>query len=317
MKRFLLPPDGTFYKANLHCHSTVSSDGKFSPEEIKAAYKAQGYAAVAFTDHERFVTHNDLCDGDFIALNGVEVGVYQRLRDPHAKHCHVGFVALDQAPREEFWCDADAPESGKIPRVYDTDTVNSLIAKGKELGFFATYNHPGWSLENYNDYMAYNGMHAMEIFNTIGINHGHLDHAPHVYDDMLRGGKRLFCIGADDNHGTKERFGAFTMIKAPALSYNALTQALLNGDFYASQGPEIYDLWIEDGVVQVTTSPARRIFFTTCGRRQGTVSNADGTAVQAGSFELRPDDVYFRVTVLDKNGLYAHSNAYFTDALLT
>ena len=143
MKRFLLPPNGTFYKANLHCHSTVSPDGKFSPEEIKAAYKAQGYAAVAFTDHERFVTHNDLCDNDFTALNGVEVGVYQRLRDPHAKHCHVGLIALDPAPREEFWCDADTPEPGKIPRVYDTDTVNSLIAKGKELGFFATYNHPG------------------------------------------------------------------------------------------------------------------------------------------------------------------------------
>ena len=36
MKKYLLPKDGSFYKANLHCHSTVS-DGRFTPEEIKKA----------------------------------------------------------------------------------------------------------------------------------------------------------------------------------------------------------------------------------------------------------------------------------------
>ena len=316
MKHYLLPREGSFYKVNLHCHSTVSPDGKFSPQEIKDAYKAQGYAAVAFTDHEILMDHPELCDEGFIALNGVEVGVFERLRDPHAKHCHLGFVALTQEPHETFWCEQDRPEQGKIPRVYNTETVNALIQRGKELGFFVTYNHPGWSLENYNDYMAYHGMHAMEIFNTIGINHGHLDHAPYAYDDMLRGGKRLYCIGADDNHGIKERFGAFTVIKAPRLTYEALTNGLLNGHFYASQGPEIRELWVEDGRVFVSTSPARRIFFTTSGRRQGTIANADGSPVCEGEFILQPDDGYFRVTVLDEMGRYAHSNAYFLDELL-
>lgn len=36
MKHFLLPETGHFYKANLHCHSTVS-DGSRTPEEIKTA----------------------------------------------------------------------------------------------------------------------------------------------------------------------------------------------------------------------------------------------------------------------------------------
>ena len=34
MKKYLLPKDGTFYKANLHCHTTLS-DGHLTPEEIK------------------------------------------------------------------------------------------------------------------------------------------------------------------------------------------------------------------------------------------------------------------------------------------
>ena len=35
MKKYLIPNTGKFYKANLHCHTTIS-DGKFSPEEIKS-----------------------------------------------------------------------------------------------------------------------------------------------------------------------------------------------------------------------------------------------------------------------------------------
>ena len=34
MKKYLLPREGQFYKANRHCHSTVS-DGRWSPERLK------------------------------------------------------------------------------------------------------------------------------------------------------------------------------------------------------------------------------------------------------------------------------------------
>ena len=50
MKKYLLPESGNFYKANLHCHTTLS-DGRLTPEEIKELYKSQGYSIVAYTDH--------------------------------------------------------------------------------------------------------------------------------------------------------------------------------------------------------------------------------------------------------------------------
>ena len=37
MKKYLLPKSGNFYKANMHCHTTLS-DGKKTPEEVKALY---------------------------------------------------------------------------------------------------------------------------------------------------------------------------------------------------------------------------------------------------------------------------------------
>ena len=34
MRKYLLPENGNFYKANLHCHTDVS-DGAKTPEEVK------------------------------------------------------------------------------------------------------------------------------------------------------------------------------------------------------------------------------------------------------------------------------------------
>ena len=78
MKQYLISEKGNFYKANLHCHTTVS-DGKLTPEEVKALYKGAGYSVVAFTDHDVFIPHHDLTDESFLALSGFE-GEFKRKR---------------------------------------------------------------------------------------------------------------------------------------------------------------------------------------------------------------------------------------------
>ena len=37
-RRYIISPEGNFYKAQLHTHSTVS-DGALTPEEVKELYK--------------------------------------------------------------------------------------------------------------------------------------------------------------------------------------------------------------------------------------------------------------------------------------
>ena len=51
VKKYLLPKDGNFYKANLHSHTTVS-DGRFTPAEAKKIYLEKGYSIVAFSDKQ-------------------------------------------------------------------------------------------------------------------------------------------------------------------------------------------------------------------------------------------------------------------------
>ena len=335
MKKFLLTESGNYYKANLHCHTNIS-DGRLTPEEIKEAYMARGYSIVAYTDHDILVGHNDLTDDKFLALNGYEMEANETGDKPFdlKKTCHMCFIALEPDNlnqvcyhRTKFKLPGFAPYEDKIiydkslpdyERDHSVETVNDMFKKGREGGFFVTYNHPAWSLENYKDYSNFEGMNALEIHNTAGLVNGHNDYCEMVYDDMLRLGKRIFCIAADDNHNKKpfdsrqcDSFGGFTMIKAEKLEYKAITDALLAGNFYCSQGPEIYDLWIEGDFVNITCSDADKIVLHTGVRTTGIRYAENGVMLNKASFSLRDNYGYFRITVTDKNGKVANTNAYF------
>ena len=97
MKKFLLPEKGNFYKANLHCHTNIS-DGKLSPEEIKAHYMKNGYSIVAITDHDVMVPHPELREEGFLPLNGYEVQLDKWESEDNAdtKTCHICLIALTE-----------------------------------------------------------------------------------------------------------------------------------------------------------------------------------------------------------------------------
>ena len=59
-------------------------------------------------------------------------------------------------------------------------------------------------------------------------------------DGVLRTGICALCL---------ELTCGDTVIKADELEYSTITKALLNGVFYASEGPQINDVWYEDGKI--------------------------------------------------------------------
>ena len=105
------------------------------------------------------------------------------------------------------------------------------------------------------------------------------------------------------------------VIKAPALTYRDIADALVKGRFYASQGPEIRGLWLEDNVLHVDCSPAVRVYCITKARRCMAGYGENGGLAEHAAFELRPEDGYVRISVQDEKGNRADSNAYFTDEL--
>lgn len=338
MKKYLLAENGQFYKANLHCHS-IFSDGKLTPAELKEMYKAKGYSIIAFTDHDVLIAHPELADEEFLPLNGFELEINddQPCHNTHWKSCHICMIALEQDNLEQvcwkpYYVFANAknymdmvkihkPTEGYV-RKHNPDCISEMMQIGRDNGFFVTYNHPVWSLEDYNDYINYHGMHAMEICNYASTSEGYPEYSPKVYDDILRGGERIYCIAADDNHNRKpadhpnfDSFGAFTVIKAERLEYRTITKALEEGQFYASQGPEIYDLWFEDGKVHITCSNVDRITISTGRRRAERVCKEKDKPLCEATFDVFEEDKYFRITVVDEKGCPANTNAYFTDEL--
>ena len=340
MKKYLLPENGNFYKANLHCHSTVS-DGSLTPEELKEVYKAQGYSVLAYTDHDVMIAHPELADENFLPLNGYEMEINEEKNTTfqNIRTCHLCLIALEPDNlqqvcwhREKYATIGSAAQYAKYvhfdenepdyERHYTPACISDIMKRGRDAGFFVTYNHPAWSLEAYPQYMNYHHMHAMEISNTSCLTSGFDDYSFRVYEDMLRGGEKIFCISADDNHnaaspdsGNWDSCGGWIMIKADKLEYRTITKAMEDGHFYASQGPAIHNLWFEDGEIHIECDPVESIKFH-YGNRRGKAVFADGKTLTHASAKVDPENIYVRITITDSHGKPANTSAYFVEDLL-
>ena len=318
--RVLLPEEG-FYKANLHCHTTIS-DGELTPEEIKAAYKGQGYSIVAFTDHEQYRWHKELDDENFLALAAYETELCGFETGPGCwpdlKTYHLNLFDTDPTEKQEI-----KAQSLRPPRRYgDMASLNEYIAAMNELGFLVCYNHPYWSLQTYEDYKDLRGLFAMEIYNYGCEHDGLYGFHPQSYDEMLRSGQKLFALATDDNHDRvpftdplNDSFGGFVMIAAEKLTYKSVIRALRAGRFYWSMGPELKGVSIQDGVLRVKTSPVEKIFAIQKGRDCYKQLAPRGETITDAEFPLTGKEGWLRIEVRDGKGLYAGTNAYFVEDL--
>lgn len=337
MKRYLLPDRVNAYKANLHIHSNIS-DGEMSPEEIKRAYLERGYSVVAFTDHEVMVPHPELTDSGFLALTATEISINQRYDCDFnfTKTYHLNIYSpqenkssFNTFDRSKIWLDrslqfitAEQEEQG-LYRVYTVDCVNEVIDKANREGCLVSYNHPVWSLQDYSDYIDLKGLWGVEVYNNVCAKAGFSDSATPM-DDLLRKGQDVFPLATDDAHRIGDCFGGFVMIMAEKLSYDKIFSALKNGDFYASAGPEIYEISIEDGVVRIASSPVSFISVSTDCRCMYSKASEDGELTDA-SIDINDyldrvkngmdDSRYIRVTLTDKFGRSAFSRAYFINEI--
>lgn len=337
MKRYLLPEKGQFYKANLHCHTTVS-DGKWSPEKVKRIYRSQGYSIVAFTDHGGIIPHPELRDEAFLPLNGMEVEIPSPVTPDSFKKrpwVHLCLIAKEEDNvkmpfyhrslyikyneemiRGTVLYDESKPD---YVREWDVEKVNEAISLAKSQGFFVTYNHPDWSFEDATRITKYEGLDALEFWNSSCVMNGYCDSTPAIYNATARHGMRLFPVAADDNHNPREfddpfqsACGGWVQIKAEELSYPAVTRAMEKGEFYASIGPEIHGLWTENGEIHVTCSPATRVYATFVGGKCLHVFGEKGPISEA-SFPLDPHRGGVRITVYDENGKYATTRFYYPE----
>ena len=339
MRKYLLGEKGKFYKTNLHCHSD-KSDGKVPVTQMKEIYKEKGYDIVAFSDHDVLHCHYDeLTDVDFLALTAYEISI--RCDDnpiPHAFRKIQDLNLISRIPYNKMqigyhpasvqWLvnrgkltrkEADSIQyAGELRDMhYYPANINKIIREANENNFLVMMNHPGWNLLTYNDYGCYEGVWAVEVYNHGCYQLGFSD-SEQVYDELLRSGKRLYCVAADDCHDAfvSENIRGHIMLEADKLEYAAVIKALENGRFYSTTAPEIYELYYEDGYVHIACSPCADVSMTTLGRKGIRLEAPKGETITEASFEIDAQlygMIRFRLT--DKLGRKAWTNAYYVDEL--
>ncbi|MBQ8850646.1 MAG: hypothetical protein IJ011_09970 [Clostridia bacterium] len=337
MKKYLISSDKPQYRANLHSHS-VLSDGHLTPEEMKKAYKDEGYSILCISDHEYPKDHSDITEPDFLMLTGYEV--YIRMSPdgkmhPYEPEVHLNLFAKE--PHNEKYVCYDYPYAKYIrktegrlegltlvgeqgARHYDVEYINKFIKTAVDNGYMVAYNHPVWSLEDEASILAYDNCFSLEICNYGSYRSMAVEYCVALYHQLLRHGKRMFCNAGDDNHNGNKMltgsFGAWTMIMADKLDYASVIEAMECGDMYSSTGPSIKEISFEDGTVHVECSEAAHIHMFNGGKKTKAVYAKEGEALTSVDMELDEEAPFFFVLVVDKNGGMATSRGYFRDELV-
>ena len=307
---FLEDENAVWLKGNIHSH-TVFSDGHWTPEEMKEAYKRHGYDFLAVTDHDTYTDTRMLTDDTFTMIQGFELWG----NAGNDKDIHVNFLWADKIDGIEPGQKMTLPErTGKVSL--------DLCYRLREKGCYVMRNHPHWSLLTSPEVEDENPYHAVEIINYATEWLENMGDGSVFWTEMLLRGCKLWNGGSDDNHNGHspadgdvdslycDSFGGFTVVKAADRSPQAIIEAMKAGSFYTSTGPSIYEFYVEDDYVHVVCSPCVRIYIN--GERRQ-YQRKLGRHVTEFVTKLKGDEKLIRAECMDAAGRSAYSNPIFFD----
>ncbi len=318
---------GKWYKGNLHSHSTVS-DGTYSPEELKEVYKRHGYSFLALSDHRIFYAHKSLNDSSFLIYPSMEgnmtaPGEMSGCGGYRAYHMQVLYAPNLAA--DHPLCEGERIEA-PLKTTWDHyyASAQTYIDSMRSRGNLVTINHPIWSRLTYADLAALNGYFAMEIYNSeCALDGMDAGEGTVLWDLLLREGKKIWGIATDDCHNRDKpdgkalegspRFSScrgWVQVYATELSVSAIGQALSEGRFYSSTGPEISRFEVKDGTVFLSCSPVQKIELIAEPCRALGYSDLAAQLTEA-VWKLDGRERYIRAQVTDASGRKAWTNPIF------
>ena len=106
------------------------------------------------------------------------------------------------------------------------------------------------------------------------------------------------------------------MINSDNLEYGKIIESLENHNFYASLGPEIKELYIEDNKAYLTFLKGEYAVMSNKGRKVRKQMAKDPNGINKVEFEILPTDGYIRFDIVDKEGKRANTCAYFLEDIL-
>jgi hypothetical protein len=235
-----------------------------------------------------------------------------------------------------------APPGGATVRELLRRTLELIAAEGRRSGrpVLGHLNHPNyeWGVSA-EDLAAVQEERFFEVYNGHRLvrNEGDAEHrsSEAIWDYVLtlrlaQGGPPLYALATDDAHdfrqvpGTSNPGRGWVVVRAPALTADAIVAALAAGDFYASSGVRLRDVRADERSLTIDVDPQPGVDYTIrfIGTRRmagppemlalgETLAESKGPSA---TYTLRGDELYVRGTVISSR---RHPNGYSPDDLET
>lgn len=291
-------------KGALHCHTT-RSDGDGEPDEVIRLHKENNYDFIALTDHRIYNYKNFAEDVEITIIPGMEFD-NTFVRENGFRTWHQVYIGPDDETN-------GYSQDEKLPRgdAKTQEEFQKYLDEAHEKNNLTIYCHPQWSSTPTRYFDKLEGNFAFEIWNSGCAIEDDMDTDNGVYwDELLGMGKKLFAVATDDGHAMYQHCNGWVMVNAEN-NVKAILEALKNGAFYSSCGPEIKDFYVDDeGVAHIEASECEKIIFQ-CDKHPSKKFTAKDTPLVKAELNLKDDYDYIRVTVEDKNGKKAWTNPIF------
>lgn len=298
-------------KGALHCHTT-RSDGHLTPEDVMKMHKENGYDFLAITDHRRYNFKNFAPEIGLTIIPGMEYDNGDSIPCEHGFRCfHTVCLGPSQEDGNGFEQDVYL-ESAYAPTQEDYQPFLDEIHAKKNL---TVYCHPEWSCTPPRYFENLKGNFAMEIWNSGCAMDNDMDMDAAYWDDLLGKNIRIFGVATDDGHRADHHCKGWVMVNSEN-NVNSILNALENGAFYSSCGPEIYDFYVKDGKCVIECSPVEKLRVHSDCHPAKVWRDPDGQLLTYAAFDIVEGGQnygYVRMSIMDKEGRYAWTNPIFLD----
>lgn len=293
---------GKWYKGNTHIHST-RSDGGLNLNEILDLYTSRGYSFLAITDHGKTIDEVVPERKDILLIKGIEIEGCIEIDDTNETkrkifpHIIGLYSHVDEPIGEDY---------------------NSSIEVMRKNNTYLIACHPFWSNDTVERLSGFNSLDAIEIYNHVCIDMNYRGYSLHFWDLFLTGGRKIWGIAADDAHFTSEYpyfDGGWVVVKCREFTEAEIINSLREGNFYSSQGPEIYEIGIIESLLRIKCTPLKKVEIYSDGEKVKVLSSARGKLTSV--WEIPIHDIvkgsanYFRVELKDEKGKVAWTNPFF------
>ncbi len=299
MKKFRYTTTTQWFRGNPHLHSTAS-DGGMSFAQLAELYATAGYHFLFRTDH--WVASDASLDKDpapLLWLDGIELDG----RDATGALYHV--VCLGKV----------GYHSGGSSGFRRQDVLEASMAAARQQGALLILAHPHWTGNTLNDVIRH-PIDGVEVYNHVchwlnGKSNG-LVH----WEALLRRNPQALALAVDDGHLRPEHpgwNGGWIVVNAAECTAEAILASIRAGNFYASCGPDFYDLRWDGERIHVRTSPVQFIRLAGPNSEGQRAGSFDGRVLMEASFRVPEAWPYVYLEIEDQRGKRAWTNGLFVE----